>query len=71
LLMLHGLGREQRAKMEINAYKYALEVERFYKVYPEVINQTLIDTIRVEARLRGVTEGQPAIHQRRDGVLYL
>ena len=34
-------------------------------------DQALIDAIRVEARLRGVTEGQPAIHNRRDGIHYL
>jgi hypothetical protein len=71
LLMLHGLDREQRTQIEISARQHALEVERFYKLYPEIADQTLIDAIRVEARLRGVTEGQPAIHKRRDGIHYL
>lgn len=71
LLMLHGLSQEERTQLEVSARKYALEVERFYKLYPEIADQTLMDAIRVEARLRGVTEGQPAIHKRRDGILYL
>ncbi len=71
LLMLHGLNQQHRAELEINARKHALEVERFYKLYPEIVDQALMDSIRVEARLRGVTEGQPAIHKRRDGILYL
>ena len=71
LLMLHGLSQEERSKLEVSARKYALEVERFYKLYPEIADQALIDAIRVEARLRGVTEGQPAIHKRRDGIHYL
>jgi hypothetical protein len=71
LLMLHGLSRELRTQLEINAREYALEVERFYKLYPEIEDQALIDAIRVEARLRGVTEGQPSIHKRRDGIHYL
>jgi len=71
LLMLHGLEQEQRASLEISARKHALEVERFYKLYPETVDQSLIDSIRVEARLRGVTEGQPEINKRRDGILYL
>jgi hypothetical protein len=71
LLMLHGLEQEQRASLEISARKHALEVERFYKLYPETVDQPLIDSIRVEARLRGVTEGQPEINKRRDGILYL
>ena len=71
LLMLHNLDKSLRGQLEINARANALEVERFYPLYPEVADQSLIDVIRVEARLRGVTEGQPEIHKRRDGVHYL
>ena len=71
LLMLHGLQQNQRQQLEVNARAHALEVERFYKLYPEIVDQTLMDTIRVEARLRRVTEEQsPAIHERRDGIHY-
>ena len=69
--MLHGLNQQQRAELEINAGKHALEVGRFYKLYPDIVNQALMDSIRVEARLRSVTEGQPEIHKRRDGIHYL
>ncbi len=71
LLMLHGLHQDLRRQLEINARAYALEVERFYPLYPEIVDKTLMDTIRVEARLRGVTEDQPALHKRRDGIHYL
>lgn len=71
LLMLHGLEPQRRKQLEISAREHALEVERFYKLYPEVVDSVLIDTIRVEARLRGATEGQPDLHKRRDGILYL
>lgn len=71
LLMLHGLNQELRSQLEIKARPHALEVERFYKLYPNVIDQVLMNAILVEARLRGVTEGQPTLHQRRDGIHYL
>ena len=71
LLMLHDLTQEQRRQLEINARSHALEVERFYMLYPEIIDQELMHAIRVEARLRGVTEDQSALHKRRDGIHYL
>jgi hypothetical protein len=71
LLMLHDLNQEQRRQLEINARPHALEVERFYKLYPNVVDQVLMNAILVEARLRNVSEGQSALHQRRDGIHYL
>ena len=71
LLMLHGLAQDVRKKLEINASSQALEVERFYKLYPEIIDEKLLKTILVEAKLRSVTEGEPAINKRRDGIHYL
>ncbi len=71
LLMLHDIQLDVRRKMEINAREHALEVERFHRLYPEIVDQSLIDAIRVEAKLRSVTEGQPAIHKRRDGIHYI
>ena len=72
LLMLHGLNQELRRQLEINARPHALEVERFYQLYPEVVDQELMNAIRVEAKLRSVTVGdQPALHKRRDGIHYL
>ena len=71
LLMLHGLSQEQRSQLEINARAHALEVERFHPLYPEVVDQVLMNAILVEARLRGVSEGQPELHKRRDGIHYL
>jgi len=53
LLMLHGLAHEVRQRLEQDARKHALEVERYYPLYPEVVDQKLMSAIRVEARLRG------------------
>jgi hypothetical protein len=52
LLMLHGLNREDRLRLEGYARQNALEVERFFQLYPEVADETLMSAIRVEARLR-------------------
>ena len=71
LLMLHSLNQELRKQLEINARRHALEVARFYPLYPEVVDQVLMNTIRVEARLRSATEDQPELHKRRDGIHYL
>ena len=71
LLMLHGLSQEVRSKLEINARSHALEVARFYQLYPEIVDQVLMNAILVEARLRSVTEEGPALHKRRDGIHYL
>ena len=71
LLMLHDLPLEQRRQLEINAREHALEVERFNPLYPEVADQVLMNAILVEARLRGVSEDQPALYKRRDGIHYL
>ncbi len=71
LLMLNGLSQDLRKELEINARQHALEVERFYQLYPEVVDQTLLNAVLVEARLRSVTEDQPELHKRRDGIHYL
>lgn len=71
LLMLHDLNRELRRQLENNARSNALEVERFCQLYPEIVDQALINTIRVEAKLRSVNEDQLSLHHRRDGIHYL
>jgi len=71
LLMMQNLDQALRRQLEINARAYALEVARFYPLYPEIIDQTLMNAILVEAKLRGTTEDQSALHNRRDGVHYL
>lgn len=71
LLMLHSLDQEQRRQLEINSRPHALEVERFCQLYPEIMDQALMNGIRVEARLRNACENQPALHKRRDGIHYL
>lgn len=71
LLMLHGLQHDDRKRMELAARDHVFEVERFYLLYPEVIDEQLMNAIRVEARLRQSTEEQFPLQNRRDGVLYI
>lgn len=71
LLMLHGLEREQRQRMELAAKAHAVEVARFYPLYPEIVDERLMNAIRTEARLRNATGEQNPLLERRDGVLYL
>jgi hypothetical protein len=52
LLMLHGLPHDDRARMERAARPHALDLARFYPLYPAVADRETVDRIRVEARLR-------------------
>jgi hypothetical protein len=70
LLMLHGVSWEDRRRMELAAKANALDVARFYPLYPEIADNEVMDKIRVEARLR-MAAGEAAYAMgRRDGVLY-
>lgn len=70
LLMLHGIGAKERRRMELAAKANALDVERFYPLYPEIADKCVMDEIRIEARLR-MAAGETAYAMgRRDGVLY-
>jgi hypothetical protein len=70
LLMLHGVSLEERRRMELAAAANALDVARFYPLYPEVVDTDVMDKIRIEAQLR-MAAGETAYAMgRRDGVLY-
>jgi len=71
LLMLHGLEHKNRLRLEQAASEHALEVARFYPMYPEIADPELMNSVRVEARMRSLTEEEPPINRRRDGILYL
>jgi hypothetical protein len=73
LLMLQGLPSAVREQLEQNSKPNAMEVARFYKLYPEIIDTDLINTLRVQARIRAASDSgkSPNIHDRRDGVLYI
>jgi len=73
LLMLHGLPTDVREKLEQASKTNAMEVARFYKLYPEIIDTDLISALRVQARIRAASASgrSPSIHSRRDGVLYM
>ena len=71
LLMLHGLGPEDRLRMELSARSHPLEVARFFDLYPEVADNKVMNAIRVEARLREAEQEESFMLQRRDGILYI
>lgn len=52
LLMLHGLDHAIRLRLEGYARAHALEVDKFYHLYPEVADDKQMSAIRVEAQLR-------------------
>lgn len=52
LLMLQGLAHEDRQRLENAARENALDVDRFHRLYAEVLDQKLLMTLRVEASLR-------------------
>jgi len=52
LLMLHGLKTEDRKRMELAAKAQALEVAKYYILYPDVSDKKTMNSIRVEAQLR-------------------
>lgn len=66
LLMLHGLSQQHRQRLESCCKPFAVEVARFCAAYPEVLDEELIRTLRVEARLREVAgdNKQPMMHAR-------
>jgi hypothetical protein len=70
LLMLHGLRWEERQRMELEAKANALDVDRFYPLYPEIADKDVMDKIRVEARIRMAAGERAYVMGRRDGVLY-
>jgi hypothetical protein len=71
--LLQNLLEEDRRRLEIQAKNHALEVERFHRFYPQVIDQNMINAALVEARLRKntVRHSHSNVENRRDGVLYL
>lgn len=56
LLMLQGLEKADRFRLEQQARAHALETEQFFPLYPEVADENLMSSIRVEARLRLASE---------------
>ena len=52
LLMLHGLGKGVRLRLEQQAKAYAFEVAKFFPLYPDIADPALMSSIRVEAQLR-------------------
>jgi hypothetical protein len=52
LLMLQGLPAPVRERLEVAAKGNALEVDQFYPLYPEVLDDKRMAAIRIEAMLR-------------------
>jgi hypothetical protein len=70
LLMLHWVSSADRRRMELAAKANALDVARFYPLYPEIAENAVMDKIRIEARLRMAAGERAYAMGRRDGVLY-
>jgi hypothetical protein len=71
LLMLQSLQHEDRKRLEIAAKPHVFEAERFFACYPEVVDNTLMNAIRVEARLRRDDSDESYVAKRRDGIHYM
>ena len=52
LLLLPGLSPPMRERLERLAVKDAVQIERLWRLYPEIHNKRLLNTARVEARIR-------------------
>jgi hypothetical protein len=52
LLTLHGLSDATRAGLETAARRQAESVDALFQLYPRILDRSLIDAARVEARLR-------------------
>jgi hypothetical protein len=52
LLTLQRLSRERRAQLERHARLRAIEMSASWRLYPEVVDEKMINSARVEARLR-------------------
>lgn len=55
LLMLHDLPADDRDRLEVAAKQQVFEVEEYFSLYPEIIDEKRMSAIRVEARLRRAT----------------
>jgi hypothetical protein len=71
LLMLQGLQQDDRRRLEIAAKPHVFEAERFFACYPEVVDDKLMNAIRVEARLRRDESEESYVAKRRDGIHYM
>jgi hypothetical protein len=52
LLQLAGLTRATRERLEIYAAEQPEKVERYWRLYPEIHNKSLLNSARVKARIR-------------------
>ncbi len=73
LLMLQSLSEQERDRMEKCCTGQATEVARLCGLYPQIVNEDLINALRVEARLREASNtGEiSSVQNRRDGILYI
>jgi hypothetical protein len=56
LLMIDGLPLTVRQRLEQVACDYVFDIEKYYPLYPEVVDNNRLNTARVEARLRRADE---------------
>jgi hypothetical protein len=56
LLMLPALSSSTRERLERLAVKQAMEVERLWRLYPQIHSQDLLNRARVEAKIRSAND---------------
>lgn len=61
LLTLQGLPPGDRSRLEQAARENALEVDQFYSLYPKFIDEKLIKSMLVEAKMRRAVSTNPGI----------
>jgi hypothetical protein len=54
--MIDGLPLTVRQRLEQVACDYVFDIEKYYPLYPEVVDNNRLNTARVEARLRRADE---------------
>jgi hypothetical protein len=52
LLLLSDLSSATRERIEELAVQNALQIDRLWRLFPEIHNETLLNKARVEARIR-------------------
>jgi hypothetical protein len=63
LLQLWGLDTPTRARLEQQARRQAEQVCRLHRLYPQVVDPTLITAARVESMLCGSAASRPAVEE--------
>jgi hypothetical protein len=67
LLLLQGISKDDRERLEVAAKQQVFEVEQYFQMYPEVNDERRMKAMRVEARLRRTAPQVSAGKAKRSG----